>query len=227
MAIALVQNVPATGVGTANPSATIAAATAGNLIVAVLSVSLSSAGITDPAGYTRRKAQNNGASTSCTCHIGKIAAGGETAVTFTVAASNWDLEVMEWSGVDVASEFDAAVGAPDAGSNISSLATGSLTPALSGELLIVGMSPNGTNGGSEAIDSGFTVLDAATFSRGMCGYKIKTDALAENPTLSWATARRIGVAMTAWKPTVGGGSVVLPDRSYPRGVDRGILRGVA
>jgi hypothetical protein len=203
MAIALVQNVPASGTGTTNPTATISAATAGNLIVAVLMPALAVAAITDPAGYTRRKAQDNSVATSCCIHIEKIAAGGETSIAFTAAASNWDLEVTEWSGVAASgSEFDATVGAADPAAAVTSGQPGSLTPAATGELFIIGMGGNGQNGGSEAIDSGFTVLDAATFLRGICGYKIKTDALAENPTMSWTTGRRYGMAMTAYKPAV-------------------------
>jgi hypothetical protein len=56
------------------------------------------------------------------------------------------------------------------------------------------------NGGSEAIDSGFTLLNIATFAQMTVGYKIKTDAVAENPITSWLSSVESAASLQAYKP---------------------------
>lgn len=193
MAFALVQN-KANLRTQVNPGATFTSTpTQGNLLVAVLGTADGTTGnVTNPSGWTTRADKFSTASPIGGVRIvEKIAGAAEpTSVTFTDASSvNWSLEIMEFSGnLPSGTEFDAASAGGSAASAATSIQPASLTPAGTNELFVVGAFQDAANGGSAAINSSFTILDAVTFTSAVIGYKIKTDALAENPSCSWTTA---------------------------------------
>jgi hypothetical protein len=199
--IALVQHVPAAdNVGSVNGSVTIAAATAGNLLVAAAGFPVVQASaVTNPVGYTRRSSQDQSAN-KCGLIVEKVAAGGETSITFTHASTQWNIEAFEFSGCGVSgSEFDAQSSAAIASATTAKLSA-PFTPGGTSEVIVICIGQGNDNGGSEAVDSGFTILDTGSFTKFMVAYKIKTDAAAEDPQFSWLTARTGGMCLAAFKP---------------------------
>jgi hypothetical protein len=226
VAITLVQHKAALNdAGSANGSVTgLTAAVANDLLVGIIGIGggIVSSGVTDPAGYTRAIAQDQGASKTCII-VYKVAAGGETSMAFTHASAPWSIEAYEFAGTATSTPLDDSKGTQTSG--VTSLLSTSSTPGQANEVYVGAACLGGDDGGGEAIDSGWTVLDAVTFTRLIPGYKIKTDALAEAPTFSWTTSRAVAMAIAGFKPLVT--AVSLPERTYPRGVTRGATRGVA
>lgn len=203
MAYALVQNKGVETTGT-NPTATFSATpTTGNLLVAVLcTADGTSANVTNPAGWSQRANKFSTASPVGGVRIiERIAPASPSAtVTFTDATSSlYSIELYEFSGNPPSSEFDTvAAGAVNAGTT--SLQPANITPTTAADLFVVGCYQAGTNGGSEAIDSSFTMIDSGVFASAVMGYKIKTDGAAENPTSSWATSRGAIATQVAFLP---------------------------
>lgn len=223
MAIAQVQTNKATNT-TANASVTLSACVAGNLITIQARFNLAASGVTDPAGFSRDGVKDNAGAAPVVLIVSKVAAGGETTFTFTNASGGtWELEACEWSGTATSSPLDAA-SAGASGTAVTSLQPGSLTPGATGELMLAAVTQSAANGGEAATGSGWADQDQATFQFGSYAYKIKSDALAENPTLAWTTSRNAYGVQVAYK--VFTAVAALLQRSMPRGVDRGVGRGV-
>ncbi len=96
-----------------------------------------------------------------------------------------------------------------------SLQPGSITPGQNGEIIIASIATTNT-GGAVAINSGFVITDATTFSAGsnqgaMMAYLIQGSAAAINPTFSWSSSAPIAVTQFSIKPsgTNGGGFFIL------------------
>lgn len=214
MAFSLVQHVPAKDdAGSANGSVTISAATAGNIIVVTGGFRTTAALVTDPGGYTRRTSKDD-AGTKTAILIEKIAAGGETAIAFTHASCAWSIEAYEFSGNEVSgSEFDAA--AAGANGSGTSIQPGSITPAVANELFVACVEVGGDNGGSEAVDSSFTLEDAATFTTFFSAFKISGGSGAENPTFSWTTSRGMAAIMATFKPLTAGQPILKRSLEVP------------
>lgn len=208
----------------ANPSVSFASTpTNGRLLVIVFqSLTLSVAGVTLPAGYTARVAQND-SNGGCLIIADRIAASTGQAQTLTAASSAWDMIILEFSGVAASDYFQTAT-FTDYG-NISNPQPGSITPVNSSELLIAA-ARRAAIGFAESADSGFTVEQAAPVDHLIAAYKIKSNATAENPTLSWSSASECAAGMVAYSTTSLGGAASLRDRHLPRGVERGLTRGV-
>src|SRR3990172_8744685 len=100
MAWANVQRVDTIGTtAVTTGTATISAATAGNLIVAVCAIDKSSGGITIPTGFTRIGTDYDQTDVSISWAY-KIAAGGETSVQWNWVTSNrFTLWTAEYSGL--------------------------------------------------------------------------------------------------------------------------------
>lgn len=224
MTYAPVQSNTATGT-TANAAPTLlAGATAGNLITIQFRFNLAISGVTIPALFGSDALKDfAGAAPMCGI-ISKVATGGETTFTFTnIAGGTWHMEVNEWSGNATSSPLDAASAGAN-GTAVTSLAPGSLTPGATGELMLAVATQSASNGGETATGSGWTDQDQATFNLANFARKIKTDALAENPTLGWTTARNAVAIQAAYKLLAAAGAV-LDERQSPRGNLRGAMRG--
>jgi len=200
MAIALVQNKGGEATQ-ANMAVTLTSGpTQNNLLVAVFRTNLALSAVTIPSGWTTRSSQDG--SGQCAIICDKVAGAGESStVTFTHTSASAALEVYEFSGTATSSEFDAQNSHTTGGATTTSEQAGTVTPAATGEVFVCGASTSGANGGSEAIGSSFTITDAATFARLVTGYKIKTDANAENPAMSWLTLRTACSVLAAFKPS--------------------------
>lgn len=217
MAIALVQNKAASGT-TGQPGATLTSgATAGNLLVVVVwARDGNTANMTPPTGFTDRAhvatTGSGGVWPGQVMICSKKATGGETLTKCaTFPGTNWEYEIYEFSGItQQGGEYDANNFTTSGAVAVTSEQPGSVTPAVTGEVFVVGQGLGGNgsapnNGGTEAINSSFNITDAASFQSMITGYKIKTDALAENPTASWTTAGYSVIAQAAFK------AVLVPD----------------
>lgn len=227
MAFVRVNSANAMG-STANPSTAITTPTAGNLLVAVLATTEgTSANVTNPSGWTQRANSfhvapgvNGGVRI-----ISRIADGTETAVTFTApSTTEWNLAVREFSGNNPSgSEFDAASAGAQTSSTVTSFQPGSLTPTTSGELFVVAClqasGQNDTVFTHTSINSGFTLMNAGLFDRMVPGYKMKTDATAENPTCAWQPARTAIAIQCAFRgpQDVAGAGTVTPAGALTKG----------
>lgn len=191
MALTLVQsNDVESAAGSTNPSITFSAATAGNLLIVGIRAGVVEASVTGPAGYTKRVGGNDATAANCVQIYRKIATGGETSAAFTTPASTTDIGFMEFSGATTWTDDVApAVNAPSGtATSCPTNATGTLTAAAEVVVAYCAL-VGGANSGSEAIDSGFTVIGGTNSPRLVFGYKITTVNTTLTPTLSWATAR--------------------------------------
>lgn len=179
----------------ANPSVALASApTDGNLVVACLSTATVPASVTDPAGYTRRAAIG-------TVHtdiiVERVASTTSATVTFTAALALWEMTVMEFSGNAASGfEFDT-VSAGASSVSATSILPGSITPAVPAELFVVIAGQVTNNGGSTAVGSGFTIVEATNVIT-VTGYR--DTSTTQNPTCTWATAAACSAIMVAFKP---------------------------
>ena len=120
--------------------------------------------------------------------------------TFTNGTVSYaSVSIVAFSG-GASATLDATNGATYAGT---SAQPGSVTPSVSGCLIITGMgSRYGTN---HSVDSGFVALPNIPLGAGVhygvsSGYKIKSNAAAENPTWTWTPWDHGGIATTVFKP---------------------------
>lgn len=202
MALAVVQNKGATSSATTSHTVTLDAAPAqNNLIVVSIFITITdeaSPNVTGPSGYTRDVVKDRG--TGSVAIWSKIAGASESAsITFTTAANqSAQMEAVEVSGNATSTPLDKTNKAEGAsGTSIQPGTTGTLSQA--DEFAFTASLQAGTNGGSEAIDTGFTVLDTATFSQTIVGYLIVAATTALNPTHSWATNRARAAVIATYK----------------------------
>lgn len=227
MAIALVQSRPNAGggAGTVPRCLLNSAAASGDLLVGWLFILDTVASISAPTGGTIQTSKQHSVSTMSVFLSTQIAAGGETSFDFGYAGSaNWETEGAEFSGAAQASVLDLAA-TPKEANGVTSLQANSTLPGAANELFLINNGVIAGEGGAAAIDSTFTSLrDAVWHSRMFPAYKIKTDALAEAPTVSWATGAQnaVDVMAVVKQFTAAGGG----ERHLPRGVGRGLTRGV-
>lgn len=137
------------------------------------------------------------------------------------------ISVAAFSGTLLASPYDTENGT-SAPSTIATLATGSVTPATDGSVLICGLTTN-AGPGTTTINNGFTLLGSSnwTISQHLghaSGYLIQTTAAAVNPAFSWGTASNSAAATVAvFKPAVVSAGVLISQ--LKRGLCRGLGRG--
>lgn len=126
---------------------------------------------------------------------------GHTARYHSVDNSYGTICIAVFSGSPT-SPFDVQNGAT--GAAVTSLATGSVTPFASLELIVTGVGLNGDSA-TLAVDSGFSITDKNSFVGGdhfgaALAYKIKSDALAENATWSLGGPQDLAARIAAFLP---------------------------
>jgi len=122
--------------------------------------------------------------------------------TFSVARSYENIFVSAWSGTSTASTvLDAHNGYAPFDVSMTSIQPGSITPAMSGELIITVLG-TATNATGYAIDSSFTILDqqTAALEYGADAYLIDANANAINPKWSWTTSQYAAACIASFKP---------------------------
>ncbi len=126
-----------------------------------------------------------------------------TGHTFTItdAGSFPSICACAFQGVNTASALDGTdVTALIAGATAQ---PGSITPAGGSGLFVTGTGLTSAASCTHSIDSGFTISDQNDFTGGASfgsamAYKIKSDAVAENPTWTFAPAATGGLVMAAF-----------------------------
>ena len=131
--------------------------------------------------------------------------------TFTIAGTGvyaW-VGFLAFSGV---ASYDAETGATGTGT---SLAAGSLTPAVDGSLLITSATTAGT---SHTVNRGYTATTqnnvGGTSMGGGIAYLIQGTAAAVNPTWSWTGSGVVAASHARFSPTAG--STVYPHWQFNR-----------
>ena len=131
--------------------------------------------------------------------------------TFTLTGSGiyGSMAVLAFSGAD-SSPFDAQNGSNGTGS---SLATGSVSPSVDGELVVAGLGSNSPD--TVGIDSGFAISDqvgwCSSYFGAAAAYLVQTAKGAVNPTWSWTNSADAAAAIACFKPSSGtsGGSPLI------------------
>jgi hypothetical protein len=181
---------------------------AGDLLVAAVALNTGlKAGVTGPAGWSNIAS----ASTDDAAAVGsltlwwKIASASESSWTWSFTTSTVTIEISQYhdSGGGTWTLDKSNSNAP-AGSaiNVTTGSTGTLTQ--SAEVAFAAASViSGADGGTEAVDSSFTVLNpSVSTTRITDGYLITAATTALNPTLSWLTSRtRVGAIATFYPTT--------------------------
>ncbi len=134
-----------------------------------------------------------------------------TGHTFTVSGTGSfaSIGVITFNGVTTSSPFDQQNGGTfNAGAT--SLATGSVTPGVSGEVLVAAIGLNASSG-TPTIDSSFVspCTDYFNYSAGVnfavgLAYQIQTTATARNPTFSFTSSNPVAAAIATFKESTGG-----------------------
>lgn len=178
---------------------------AGNVLSAYCRANVALAGITPPAGFTARKTQDDGSHS-----LGiwdRVCVGGDSrTVTFTFSGSTLSkVVVFEFSGVAAAVTDGTSSANPG---SVASVQPGPITPTGAGDAMVLGVSTLTDSGSGWSVGGSFVAVSGG--QRSMCAYKIKSDAGAENPLVSWATAADAAAVMVAYKaadagPGGGGG----------------------
>lgn len=207
MTISVVQNKAAQTSATTSHTVTLnTAPTQNNLILVAIKIDIideAVSNVTGPTGYAKDVVKDRG--TGSVAIWSKVAGASESGtITFTTTLNQTaDLEAMEVSGNATSSVLDKTNKAEGAsGNTIQPGTTGTLSQA--DEIAFTASLQAGTNGGSEAIDSGFTVLDAATFTTSITGYLIVSATTALNPTHSWTTNRARAAVIATYKAAAAG-----------------------
>jgi hypothetical protein len=154
----IVQVASATADGS-NPSATIVAASPGNVLVAVMNYTtrplpgMGDVGLVVPTGftsalhstYTDVAPDGQGAGVFVAY---KVAAGGETAVQFGISDASCllDLVVYELAGINTSSPVDGTVGTAGEGSAFTTVASGSVDNTVADDIAIVGVAVQHSGG---------------------------------------------------------------------------------
>ena len=119
--------------------------------------------------------------------------------------------VQAWSGSAASSPFDQQNGNDYHGSNVTTLAAGSITPGQNNELVVTAISTLG--GAVSAVDTGFTISDTTTYSGGYSGgmaYLEQSTAGAVNPNWTFASyGYAIDTVIASFKGAGSGTNVTL------------------
>lgn len=131
-----------------------------------------------------------------------------TSSSQTFSADGGDLTTAYSSdgafGFSGVTTLDSEAAGDSMGGSFATIQPGSITPSQSGEVLVTCIGSFGGSANTWSIDSGFTIIYQGANEVGIVfaiAYKIKTDAVAENPTWTWITGTQPGAAtsMAAFK----------------------------
>lgn len=216
---ALTQKAPGGSPGstTQNHSVTFGAApTNGNMIVLVIAGDTALANYAAPSGFALAKSAIQSSSAATILVYWKIAGASEP-TTYTITTTGWnshsEIEGFEFSGIVAVTPVGFTGSAESGFTNVTAQQPGTTgVLATANGVVIVATNPDiaaGNNGGGEAIDSGFTVDDAATLVSLIAGHILLAATTALNPSSSWTTARRAlsvivefkGATATGWSPS--------------------------
>jgi hypothetical protein len=120
------------------------------------------------------------------------------------------IAVLAFSGADTSAPFDVQNGISQ-GSNVTSQATGSITPGSDGEVVVAGGSWQADTSAA-SVDSGMTLQEikyhTSNSEAAFIAYKVQGTAAAINPTFSWTTSVPVALSIASFKAGAGGGTTV-------------------
>lgn len=173
--------------------------TDGNLLVGLISSTSLLASTTISAGWAVAASDDDDGGSFSAQIIYKIAHGDTTTPLTVTAGTTASVELAEFSGVSAIVDVAPAASDPSGiSTTVTCTATGTL--ATTSDLVVAIASLSGTNGGSQTVDSGFTLLDTVTLTRPLAAYKIKTDSTSEAPIFTWLTTRGRQALIVAFLP---------------------------
>lgn len=194
-----------------------APATAGNVLLAVMTNNRGASNAQVPGGFTEVGRESVSGASNCTVAV-RVAAGGETAVTYTATLGNSRmlLTVLELTGVDVAAGLPA-----DSGYSSVTAATSYTTPALTGTGLDVAVLSLGTDAGNPVVwggwSNGFTTRSAHNSAAGSNNVAqsvaTKVAAGTEQPSQGWVTPLNASGGLLRFAAAGGGGGTVTAELS--------------
>lgn len=131
--------------------------------------------------------------------------------TFTLSSGFPTVCVTAWSGAATSSVFDVENGAGSTA--VTSIVTGSVTPANANSLVIASIGAADSSTGPVAISGGFTISDQGFGNTGVTesgaqAYLIQTSAAAANPTWSGFSSSDAGAAIAVFKAAAGGATFI-------------------
>lgn len=153
--------------------------------------------------------------------------------TFNGISGAADIALIEWfadngwvlgSTLDKTNSKASAATATTGDTN----STGTLTTAA--ELAVAAIGMTGVQGAELGWDSGFASpgWDESILGSMMISTKVTAATTALDPTATWTTSRNYAAGIATFMEAAGGGGgTSLVDREVPRGVGRGLTRGVA
>lgn len=198
-----------------------AGATAGNLLVAVISGVATGPGTKEwtSSGWSKASQDSFGGAGNASAQVEimyKIAAGGETAVTFTGwGTSAWFTSIVmaEWSGIDTSSPLDVfANDGSNSASAVTSRATGTTgTTAQNDELAVAAVGQGNTVTALSWTNSFATRDSNAQAGSGVyLADKILSATGTVTSTASWTTSRIAGGCVATFKGSVVAGEAFVP-----------------
>ncbi len=202
MAITVVQSSQSAGGGNAS-STTLSAATAGNTIVSCFSQTST----TTPTltGYTINATKGVYNSSGDSVWIAyKIAAGGETSVSWTGGSTGHGCCAWEIAGAATSITLDGSVVTTD---NLSAATGGrAVTTGTAGSIILIGVGANASTGTISAW-TGTNVATNISTSAARCfgGSFITSGTVSSTFTANWATSHVAAMIAIALQPSGGGG----------------------
>lgn len=189
--------------------------TTGDLVVVFFECQSSTATITPHTGFVSRQSLT----LTGTTQAGFWAWVADTTttnfdVTFSISggAVVLNMELWVWHS-SVAAFTTSAIDKTNTNSGVSnSIATNSTgTLSSTSEVALAAAITATNNGGTEAIDSSFTIRSAATHNRCVLGDRIVTANTALNPTLSWSTSLTCAAMIVTFAEPTGSVALIIND----------------
>lgn len=173
----------------------------GNLLIAVFA-SPNGTGTMSATGWTIIKEAPFQTSARTAVIAAKISAGaGDQTTSWTNTGGGTTMwNIFEYSGAAATITQDGTAGASqDAGSNVTTLASASITLSNAGSLIIFARASSNTDGGGNTWTNG-TLLSANQRSRISSAEWLPGSTGAKSSTNSWTTLVRAGMAVAAFQP---------------------------
>lgn len=198
----LVQFKAATSTSTTATATFDASPTQDHLLVVALQCQTPVANITPPASFAPDVTDDDDAGVFSIGLYSRVCPAGQSAtITFTLSSSVvWSILLYEWAGNVTSSPLDKTNKNDPTGTTQTDIQPGSTGPlSQADEVAFVVAGTSAGNGGTEAIDSGFSVIGSAALSQMVSGHLEVHATTALNPHISWLTGRRANAAIATYK----------------------------
>ena len=187
-----------------NPAGTIAASTAGTLLVATIKSDPTNTASTAPAGWISAAAINQANAGRSEIWYYPDNPGGITTVTFTTAA-NANVELTEWSGVAISSPLDQTGTLAQTATTITAINSTSGATAQADELVITNDGYKISGGQTFTPQGGWTSLLNDPTHGFSSEYRLNLPAAVASETVTTSQATTWSLTIASFKPRPSGG----------------------